>query len=108
MVVVSFDSTRALSGAFAFPAQTPRLRIVDTFVDVSEHQIRDFGLRTARPGSTPRLACMDMANLAGTTRKRSALVHDGIYFYHFESSSKLYYLPEGAKDGDFKKFWLTD
>lgn len=101
-LVVSFGSTRALPGA--------RLRIVDTFANVSaERDIRDFGLRVARPGQYTAACARGYGDPCRDDEEEElALARDGVYFYDFESSSKLYYLPEGAQDGDFKEFWLSD
>jgi len=101
-LVVSFGSTRALPGA--------RLRIVDTFANVSaERDIRDFGLRVARPGQYTAACARGYGDPCRDDEEEDlALTRDGVYFYDFESSSKLYYLPEGAQDGDFKEFWLSD
>ena len=100
-LVVSFGSTRTLPGA--------RLRIVDTFVNVSEYDIRDFGLRVARPGQYTAACARGYGDPCRDDEEEElALARDGVYFYDFESSSRLYYLPEGAKDGDFKEFWLSD
>ena len=100
-LVVSFGSTRALPGA--------RLRIVDTFANVSEYDIRDFGLRVARPGQYTAACARGYGDPCRDDEEEElALAHDGVYFYDFESSSKLYYLPEGAQDSDFKEFWLSD
>ena len=105
-LVVSFGSTRVPPGAFA--ARTP-YRIVDTFVNASEHDIRDFGLGTARPGQYAAACARGYGDPCRDDEEEElALARDGIYFYDFESSSKLYYLPEGAQDGDFKEFWLSD
>ena len=100
-LVVSFGSTRTPPGA--------RLRIVDTFVNVSERDIRDFGLRVARPGQYTAACARGYGDPCRDDEEEElALARDGVYFYDFESSSRLYYLPEGAQDGDFKSFWLSD
>ena len=36
------------------------------------------------------------------------LKHDGIHYFYFGATASLYYLPEGAKDGEFKRLQLAD
>ena len=104
------DSTLNISLVVSF-GSAPQIpyRIVDTFRGPYEHDIRDFGLRVAQPEKYIAACARGYGDPCGDDEEEElTLTHDAIYFYDFEASSKLYYLPEGAVNGDFKKFWLSD
>lgn len=109
------NSTLAISLAVSFGSapQTP-YRIVDTFADASEHDSRNFGLRVSGPGKYIAACARGHGDPCRDGEEEElTLAYHGIYFYDFESSAKLYYLPEdtlseGAVGGDFKEFWLSD
>ena len=112
------DSTLNISLVVSF-GSAPQIpyRIVDTFRGPYEHDIRDFGLRVAQPEKYIAACARGYGDPCGDDEEEElTLTHDAIYFYDFESSSLLYYLPEqpegalpeGAVNGDFKEFWLSD
>ena len=119
LVQTGDDSALKISLVVSF-GSAPQIpyRIVDTFAGAYWSNIRNFGLRVAHPGKKWIAACArGYGDPCGDDEEEElTLTHDAIYFYDFESSSLLYYLPEqpegalpeGAVNGDFKEFWLSD
>ena len=97
--------TIALVVSFGWP--TKRDRIVLT-LEETEHAIRNSGLKVARAGHYTGACAKGYGGPCEEGEDALVLPHDGIFYFWYESSSRLYYLPEDALDGNFKVFYLSD
>ena len=91
----------------SFGSPTKRDRIVFTFEE-TDAAIRNSGLKVAGAGEYTGACAKGHGGPCGEGEDALTLPHDGIVFFWYESSARLYYLPEDAPDGDFKVFHLSD
>ena len=69
--------------------------------------VKRIGMKTAGP-STYTPWCKLLGDPCEDGVEELVLKHDGIHYFYFEATASLYYLPEGAKDGKFKRLQLAD
>ena len=91
--------------SFGPPAKPDRIVFTLEHTDAA---IRNIGLKVARAGEYTGACAKGHGGPCGEGEDARTLPHDGIVFFWYESSARLYYLPEDALDGDFKVFHLSD
>ena len=102
------QNTKAISLVVSFGAPTKRDRILLTIEEKDDAVVRNVGLEVARAGPYTGACARGAGGPCEEGEDALALPHDGIVFFWYESSSRLYHLPEDALDGDFKVFYLSD
>lgn len=101
------QNTKVLSLVVSFGSPTKRDRVLHT-LEETEAAIRNVGLEVAGAGPYAGACARGAGGPCEEGEDALALPHDGILYFWFESSSRIYYLSEDALDGDFKVFYLSD
>ena len=101
------ENAETISIVVSFGSPTKPDRIVFT-LEETDAAIRNIGLKVARAGEYTGACARGHGGPCGKGEDALVLPHDGIVFFWYESSARLYYLPEDALDGDFKVFHLSD
>lgn len=102
------ENTKVISLVVSFGSPTKRDRVLLTLKERTDAVVRNVGLEVARAGAYTGACARGSGGPCEAGEEALALPHDGIVFFWFESSSRLYYLPEDALDGDFRVFYLSD
>lgn len=101
-------NARAFRVVVAFGSPTKRDRVIRTIEKVDDSIVRRIGVKVAPAGQYADMCADGIGDPCAEGEESLALPHDGFIYFYFEATATLYYLPEGALDGDFKTLPLAD
>ena len=101
-------NARAFRVVVAFGSPTKRDRVIRTIETVDDSIVRRIGVKVAPAGQYADMCADGIGDPCAEGEESLALPHDGFIYFYFEATATLYYLPEGALDGDFKTLPLAD
>ena len=101
-------NARAFRVVVAFGSPTKRDRVIRTIDKVDDSIVRRIGVKVAPAGQYTDMCADGIGDPCAEGEESLALPHDGFIYFYFEATATLYYLPEGALDGDFKTLPLAD
>lgn len=106
-VKVGGPQNEVVSIVVSFGSRTKQDQVVDTF-EATDALFHNIGLKVASAGEYIAACARGAGEPCDEGEEYLDLRHDGIYFFYYEASARLYYLPEDSVDKGFKVFYLSD